>query len=63
MINTGIAPELRHKLKDTLLKLDRTPKGLEILETLGIKRFIDAGDEDFAAVRALAARAGIMMED
>jgi len=59
MIRKDLDPALKQKLKDALLKLDRTPEGLKILETLGIKRFIDASDEDFSAVRSLTNEAGI----
>jgi phosphonate transport system substrate-binding protein len=63
MIKKDIDPELKRMFKDTLLKLDRTPEGLKILETLGIKRFIDASEEDFSDVKELASKAGITIKE
>jgi phosphonate transport system substrate-binding protein len=63
MIRKDIDPELKRKFKETLLKLDRTPQGLNILETLGIKNFIDASAEDFSEVNDLASKAGLIVEE
>jgi ABC-type phosphate/phosphonate transport system substrate-binding protein len=63
MIRKDIDPELKRKFKETLLKLDRTPQGLNILETLSIKKFIDASAEDFSEVKDLASKAGIIVEE
>jgi phosphonate transport system substrate-binding protein len=59
MIKKDIAPELKRKFKETLLKLDRTTEGLKILESLHIKMFIDASEEDFSEVKELASKSGI----
>lgn len=59
MIRKNIDPETKRKLKEALLTLDRTARGIEILNTLGIKSYVDAGNEDFGAVRNLAIKAGV----
>jgi len=63
MIRKSIAPEMKQKLKDTLLTLDRTPRGVEILETLGIRKYVDASREDFSVVKGLSSQAGIDMTE
>jgi ABC-type phosphate/phosphonate transport system substrate-binding protein len=63
MIKKDIDPELKRKFKEILLKLDRNTEGLKILEILGIKRFIDASEEDFSDVKELASKAGIDIEE
>ncbi len=59
MIRKDIEPEMKQKLRDALLTLDRNPEGAEILEKLGIKKFVDASRENFGAVNELAVKAGI----
>jgi phosphonate transport system substrate-binding protein len=63
MIKKDIDPELKRKFKETLLKLNRTPEGLKILDNLGIKGFIDASEEDFSEVKELASNAGIDIKE
>ncbi|MGD2080024.1 MAG: phosphate/phosphite/phosphonate ABC transporter substrate-binding protein [Nitrospirota bacterium] len=59
MIGGDIRPAAREKLRNALLTMDRTPRGAEILETLGIRKFVVASPEDFEVVKELAAKAGI----
>lgn len=63
MIRKNIDPERKRKLKDALLTLDRTTRGIEILNTLGIERYVDASNEDFRAVKELASKAGMKMSE
>lgn len=63
MISSDIDPETKEKLRNALLTMDRTPRGAEILETLGIRKFIAARPEDFEVVNDLAAKAGIKLTE
>lgn len=59
MMRKNIDPEMKRKLKEALLNLNRTEKGIQILDTLGIKSYVDASNEDFKVVKDLARKAGI----
>jgi phosphonate transport system substrate-binding protein len=63
MISRDIDPRIKEKLKATLLTMDQTPRGAEILETLGIRKFVVARPEDFDVVKDLAAKAGIKIAE
>ena len=51
--------QYKTKLKELLLNLHHNPKGLEVLEKLGAKRFVDTSREDYQPVLDMAAEAGI----
>ncbi len=63
MISSDIDPETKEMLRNALLTMDRTPRGAEILETLGIRKFVVARPEDFEVVNDLAAKAGIKLAE
>ncbi len=55
--------ELKNKLKEALLGLDKTPEGKKVLEGLGATRFVPTSREDYQPVRDMAAEAGIVLKD
>lgn len=58
-VRPGMDKQYKTKLKELLLNLHHDPKGLEVLEKLGAKRFVDTGREDYQPVLDMAAEAGI----
>lgn len=63
MVRKNIDPDMKRTLKNALLTLDRTPKGAEILEALGIRKYVDASHEDFQVVKKLASEAGMELTE
>ena len=62
-VRPGIDEQYKTKLKELLLNLHHTPKGVEILEKMGAKRFVETSREDYQPVLDLAAEAGINMQN
>ena len=62
-VRPGIDEQYKTKLKDLLLNLHHSQKGLEILEKLRAKRFVETSREDYQPVLDLAAEVGIYMQN
>jgi phosphonate transport system substrate-binding protein len=62
-VDEHIDPQLREKLKNLLLNLHHDAKGIEVLEKLGAKRFVETSSEDYKPVLQLAKDAGIDLEN
>ena len=62
-VRPGIDEQYKTKLKKLLLNLHHTPKGVEILEKMGAKRFVETSRDDYQPVVDLAAEAGINMQN
>ena len=52
----------KEQLQDLLLKLHKVPKGIEVLEKLGAKRFVETSREDYRPVLELTKEAGIDLD-
>lgn len=50
---------IKAQLKRALLEMDKDPKGIKVLEALGVERFIETNDNDFAPVFSIAEEAGL----
>lgn len=58
-VRRGLSPEVRQKLKGTLIGMDSDPEGRKVLEKFGALRFIETTVRDFQPVYDLAKKAGI----
>lgn len=58
-IRRDLPPELKLRIKEVLLNMDKDPAGKEVLKKFGALRFISAGKADFKPVFDLAKKAGI----
>jgi len=58
-VKKGISKGLKAKLKQLLLNLDDSDEGQQVLSVLGITRFIEANNGDYAPVYEMAETAGI----
>lgn len=58
-VRKGIDKELRNKLKNALLSLDKDPEGKQVLEKFGALRFIETTRNDYRVVSKMAKDAGI----
>jgi phosphonate transport system substrate-binding protein len=62
-----VRPELdeqyKIKLKELLLNLHHNPQGVQVLEKLGAKRFVETSREDYRPVQDMAVEAGIDMKN
>lgn len=54
-----LSPELKLKIKEVLLNIDKDPAGIEVLKRFGALKFISANKADFKPVSDLTKRAGI----
>ena len=55
VVPVGSDPELRAQLRETLLNMDRSARGREILAELGIDRFVPSDDRLYDSIRRAAA--------
>ncbi len=62
-ISSSVDPIVKRRLKEIFLKLDKDPRGAEVLKALGFRKFVDASAEDFSSVRSLAEKAGVGIRD
>ncbi len=51
VVRKDLAPELKEKLRNLLLNLDKTNNGLNILQKLFIDKFIPANDQSYDSIR------------
>jgi phosphonate transport system substrate-binding protein len=58
-VRPGLNPEVKARLKETLLNLQNTPEGRTILRALGSRRFIETKDDDYLPVREIAKTADL----
>jgi phosphonate transport system substrate-binding protein len=58
-VRKGLDEGLKQKLKQTLLGLDKDPKGAAVLQQVGALRFIDTSVSDYQPVFEMAKKAGI----
>jgi phosphonate transport system substrate-binding protein len=58
-VRHDLYPELKLKIKEVLLNMDKDPEGAEVLKKFGALRFIGADKADFRPVFDLAKKAGI----
>lgn len=58
-VRKNLNPQLKKKLKEALLGIDKDPEGRTVLEKLGAKRFIETTVKDYDPVFDLAKKAGI----
>lgn len=55
--------EFKNKIKNTLLNLDKDPKGLTVLKKLRAIRFVETRKEDYLPVTVLSSEAEISLKD
>ncbi len=60
VVSKRVDPKLKETFRQTLLTMHEDPKGKEILESLGIERFVVPNDEDYGVVREMARKAGVL---
>ncbi len=58
-VRKGIDRELKNKLKNALLSLDKDPEGKQVLEKIGALKFIETTRNDYRVVSTMAKEAGI----
>lgn len=58
VVNPNLSPKLQAELQTLLLELDRHPEGRQILETLGVDRFVVVEDAAYDSVRQLEREVG-----
>ncbi len=58
-VRKGLDEELKRKLKQALLDLDKDPEGAAVLKQFGALRFIDTNVSDYRPVFEMAKKAGI----
>jgi phosphonate transport system substrate-binding protein len=58
-VRQNLAEKQKKQLKTLLLNLHKNAEGLEVLNKLGAKRFVETGTEDYQPVIDLATEAGI----
>lgn len=61
-VRKDLDPEIRRKLKEALLRLDKAPEGKEVLKKFRALKFIETTVESYAPVFDLARSAGIVPE-
>jgi phosphonate transport system substrate-binding protein len=61
-LRKDISPEIKEKLKQTLLDMDDDPEGEKVLKDFNVIRFIETTREDYQAVISTAQKAGIDLE-
>ena len=62
-VRKDLDPELRNRLRDALLGLDKDPAGRKVLEQFGALRFIETFARDYRPVLEMAKQAGIDMRN
>lgn len=62
-IRKDLPSEIKTKIKQVLLNMDRDPEGNEILKKFGALKFIDADKKDFQPFFELAKKAGINIKN
>jgi ABC-type phosphate/phosphonate transport system substrate-binding protein len=58
-LKTEIDPELRERLKQTLLSMINNPEGRDVLARFGALRFIETTDADYEPVFRYAKEVGL----
>ena len=58
-VRKGLNPDLVHKLREALLKLDKSPEGKAVLDKLKFVKFLPTTVDDYKPVFAMAQKAGI----
>jgi phosphonate transport system substrate-binding protein len=51
-----ISPELRDKLVEILLQMDKTPEGIDVLKQIKARSFIKAQKNNYAAIEEMAVK-------
>ena len=62
VVNPNLSPKLQAKLQRLLLELDDTPEGREVLQSLGVDRFVPVDDAAYESVRALEEAVGALAQ-
>jgi len=60
VVSKRVDPELKESFRQALLTMHEDPKGKEILQSLGIDRFVVPEDAAYEVVRELARKAGVL---
>jgi len=60
IVSKKVDPHLREAFREALLGMHEDPEGKRILAELGIEQFVLQRDEDYAPVRELARKAGVL---
>jgi phosphonate transport system substrate-binding protein len=60
VISKRVDPQLREAFRQALLTMHEDPEGKKILAELGIERYVLQRDEDYAPVREIARKAGVL---
>ncbi|KPK00483.1 MAG: hypothetical protein AMJ60_01150 [Desulfobacterales bacterium SG8_35] len=58
-VRKDLAPQYKEQVKDLLINLHQDQEGIEVLQKLGAKRFVETSREDYQPVLDLAKEAGI----
>jgi phosphonate transport system substrate-binding protein len=61
-LRNDIPADIRHRLRNVFLKMDKDPEGIKVLNDFGIKRFIETTESDYESVIDLAKRAKINLK-
>jgi phosphonate transport system substrate-binding protein len=58
-VRKGLDNDVKNKLKETLLNMEKDPEGMEVLTAFGAKRFIETKNEDYTSVYEYIKVAGL----
>ncbi len=58
-LRRDMAPEIKERIKQVLLEMERDPEGQEVLKRFGAMRFIETTADDYSRVFDLTSQAGI----
>jgi phosphonate transport system substrate-binding protein len=59
LLKKSLDKDMRKKLQETLLNMDKDAAGIKVLERLGVRKFIETSDKDYEVVLDIARNAGI----
>jgi phosphonate transport system substrate-binding protein len=62
-VRKDLDENLKKKLKDALLNIDKDPEGQTVLKQFGALKFIETTDKDYEPVKELAKKAGIDLKN
>ncbi|WP_374711573.1 substrate-binding domain-containing protein [Symbiobacterium terraclitae] len=60
VVSERVDPALKESFRRALLTMHENARGKEILDALGVDRFVALTDEEYDAVRAMVAKAGVL---
>ncbi|GBE02954.1 phosphate-import protein PhnD precursor [bacterium BMS3Abin08] len=63
LVRKGLSDELKRRIKEVTLSMDKNKEGREVLLKMGLKGFVEAGRGDFLPVYKMIKRLGMTVDD